>query len=131
MSTPDYGYNVSYPVGEAVVRYRAVIYNTSDDDVEYADAVTEAIIGITQDDQDTVADKVAVRVAGVSYATVDGSGTAIEPDTLLMPEASSDGLLVAHDGSTNSRYVAKALEASSADGDVIRVLLINHQEQAA
>lgn len=89
-------------------------------------ANTETGWGITQDSA-SASGTVGVQVAGVSKATVDGSSTAIALGDRLSPAA--DGKLVKHDGGASDTFFGMALGASSADGDIIEILIFDDKGQ--
>lgn len=91
-------------------------------------AITETAWGIAQDSA-AIGGTVGVQVGGVSKAVVDGSGTAIALGDLLSPGA--NGKLVKHDGGVGTKYFAEALGASSADGDIIEVLIFDNKGLAS
>lgn len=113
------GHVIQMNPNEAVVEFRLVTVNTGE--AEYADAITERVIGITQ--QAAAMDvAVPVQVNGVSYCVADGSGTAIAIGSRLMPKAAADGVAVVAAGAT-AVPCAIALEATTAAAGVIKVLL--------
>lgn len=119
-SAPDF--TKGYPAKEALVARRVVTWNS--DGVEYADATTEEVLGVTRFDVAS-GDDASITLFGVVQVTVDGSGTAIAPGTKLMPKATADGVLVAHTGTAIK--AATALEAATGSADVIWARL--HTEQ--
>lgn len=121
----DKGTVIAYVSGEALTEGRCVTYNTTDDDIEYADAVTEKVLGIVTADKGS-GEKTPVQVDGIyENAIADGSGTEIEPGMHLMPKAGADGVLVAHDGNANSVYAAKALDGTTDSAGRIRVKILD------
>jgi len=75
-------------------------------------------------------DSVTVRYPAIGSVkcTVDGNISAISKGDKLMPKGSGSGKLRKHDSASGSRYVARALEPSSDDGDVIEVLVFANQQ---
>lgn len=112
----------------ALDRFNAVDLNGSDQAQE-TDANGDSVYGVTVSSQDASGKPVDVKVSGRVKCEVDGSGTAISPGDDLMPDSSTTGALISHDGTAGARFVAKALEASSAAGDVIEVQLFDNQSQ--
>lgn len=108
-----------YEALEALVEFRAVTYNATG--VEYADAITERVIGVVQQATASGADA-PVQTSGVTYLVCDGSGTAIVPGARLMPKATADGVGVVAAGAT-AVPCAIALEGTTAAAGVIRVQL--------
>lgn len=113
------GYIMGYSANEALEPFRLLTYATSG--VEYADAITERVIGVSQQ---AVAsgERASAQVNGVTYLVCDGSGTAITPGARLMPKASADGIGVVAAGAT-AVPCAIALEGTTAAAGVIRVQL--------
>lgn len=87
-------------------------------------AITEEAWGIVQDSA-SASGTVGVQIAGVSKAVVDGSGTAIAFGDKLSPGA--NGKLLKHDGAGTTAYFGQALGASTADGDIIEVLIFDNK----
>lgn len=93
-----------------------------------ADAVTEKVHGIAQHSCDS-GDDVTVVTSGKTKALVNANSSNIAVDDELSPSTTA-GVLIKHDAQTNTRYVARALEAATTDGAVIEVLLYAYQPQA-
>ena len=108
-----------YDSKEALTEFRLVTYNT--DGVEFADAITERVIGVVQQAVAT-ATPAPVQIDGVTYLVCDGSGTAIVPGSRIMPKAAADGVGVVAAGAT-AIPCAVALEGTTSAAGVIRVLL--------
>jgi len=117
------GYGMGYTSLEALVENRLVTYASTG--VEYADAITERVIGITTQAVASGA-RASVQVDGVAFCVADGSGAAIVPGARLMPKASADGVAVVAAGAT-AIPCAIALEGTTAAAGVIRVLLTPNQ----
>lgn len=113
------GYGMGYTSLEALVENRLVTYASTG--VEYADAITERVIGVTTQAVASGA-RAAVQVDGVAYCVADGSGTAIVPGSRLMPKNAADGVAVVAAGAT-AVPCAIALEGTTAAAGVIRILL--------
>lgn len=73
--------------------------------------------GITRTDAAS-GDPTPVDVQGTSIATAGG---AFSKDVALM--VGSDGKLIAHDGDNEKHAVARSMEAATADGQLVEVLL--------
>lgn len=109
----------------AIGRFHAVQDNGSGKVEETSDN-GDRVYGVAQDSCDADED-VDVKISGVTKVEVDGSGTAINVGDALMPDSSTSGRLVAHEGNASDRFVARALGSSSAAGDRIEVLLFANQ----
>lgn len=121
--------DLTFTAGGAISQFAAVEFASGK--VTATDAVGDTVFGIAQESADADGDEITVRVQGVSQCLVDGTGTAIAVGDDLMPEGSGSGKLTAHSGTTGDTFAARALEASTADGDIIQVLLYDRQVQSA
>lgn len=74
--------------------------------------------GITRSDAAT-GDPTPVDVQGTAIAT---AGAAFSKDVPLM--VGTDGKLVAHDGDGDKHAVARSMQAATADGQLVEVLLV-------
>ena len=117
------GHVIQMNPNEAMVEFRLATVNTGE--AEYADAITERVIGITQQAA-AIDTPIPIQVNGVSYCVADGSGTAIAIGSRLMVKAASDGVAVVAAGAT-AIPCAIALEATTAATGVIKVLLTPNQ----
>jgi len=102
-------------------QWHAVKY-ASDGQAELAGA-GEAAIGILQNDPDAEGEEAEVGMIGISKAVVDGNSVNIAKLDPLKVNAS--GHLCKAD-TDKDIFIAQALEASTADGDVIRVRLLGY-----
>lgn len=88
-----------------------------------ATAATHDAIGVIEDGTtgDYAEDQLrSVAIAGICQMRVNGDGTAIEAGDLLMPGAGGKAVKV--NPSASHVEMARALEGSEADGDLIYVL---------
>ena len=86
---------------------------------------TVPVMGITQDTTTAIGQIQSVAIPGqYGKLVVDGSGTAIVPGTLLIPNSSGRGVPAGAASATAQWVGAIALENSAAAGDVIPVLLV-------
>ena len=74
--------------------------------------------GITRSDAAT-GDPTPVDVQGTAIAT---AGAAFSKDVPLM--VGTDGKLIAHDGDGDKHAVARSMQAATADGQLVEVLLV-------
>lgn len=74
--------------------------------------------GITRSDA-AIGDPTPVDVHGTAIAT---AGAAFSKDVPLM--VGTDGKLIAHDGDGDKHAVARSMEAATADGEEVEVLLV-------
>lgn len=120
---------ITYTVatGQSVDQYAAL--ELSSGAVQEAGAVTDSLIGVAQDSA-AAGEKVGVQVGGVTKALVNGNSANIAAGDNLSCSTTA-GVLIKHDAQTNTRFVAKALEASTADGDIIWVQIYPYQPQSA
>jgi hypothetical protein len=89
------------------------------------DAVGELCFGIAQQSVDS-GDEVPLVISGRTKALVNANSTNISVGDDLSPSTTA-GVLIKHDDASGTRYVARALQASTADGDVIEILLYDRQ----
>lgn len=117
------GHVFQYPALEALLPKRAVTYNRSSNGVEYADAQTEAVFGVTTE---TVAsgEDAPIQVDGIAECIADGSGSEIKPGDHLMPSSGGDGVLVLHSTTATHRYAARAIDGTTVADEPIRVQLL-------
>jgi len=85
-----------------------------------AAAATDLCLGINQD-KPTAGHAMAVRILGISMVVSDGSGTAITAGDRVGPNSSGKAVKKA---TADYNAAGIALDASSADGTIIRILLI-------
>jgi hypothetical protein len=120
------GHSYGAAGAEAITKYRFVNADgttaNQDEKVSIADS-GEATTGIAAD---TVASGETTNVFtdGVGYLEVDGSGTAIVAGDFLKPHTDSSGKGIKATAN-NDKYGAQALSPSTANGDVIRVIIGN------
>lgn len=74
--------------------------------------------GITRSDA-AIGDPTPVDVQGTAIAT---AGAAFDKDVPLM--VGTDGKLIAHDADGDKHAVARSMEAATADGQLVEVLLV-------
>ena len=101
-------------------QYHAMKIDTSDQ-IDYVDTSSAGTcIGILQNKPDTAGEEGEIAIAGTSLLIVTATSTNIAVGDKLGSDASYHGAKVSTD---TSKYFAIALEASTADGDLIEVLL--------
>jgi len=111
----------SFPASGDLSSYQYHFMNLESDGQVALASATEAIIGILQDDPDAEDEGASVGIVGISKLYVDGNGTNIAPGDKLAANSSGHGAKTTTD---LDDYGAIALEASTADGDIIKVLLV-------
>ena len=113
----DKSYTISMTTSAAVAQFQPLKLVTGA--VLPVTTNTEKVFGYALASADS-GDEVTVVVQGVSYAIVDGSGTAIAVGDELM---CGSGKLIKDTAATGKITVSKALDASTKDGEAIRVLV--------
>lgn len=103
----------------AIAQHAVVTLNSGS--IEAADAVAEIAFGVTPLPIDASGDG-SVQVAGVALVTVNANSVNIALGDMLSPSTTA-GVAIKHDGVGTTTYLGQALRASTADGDVIPVLL--------
>jgi|SRR5229473_6726651 len=93
---------------------------TAADTVDMASAATDLCVGILQN-KPTSGHAAEVRILGITKVSSDGSGTAIVVGDRVGPNASSQ---IVKKATADYNAMGIALDASSAAGTIIRVLLI-------
>ncbi|MFA5387200.1 MAG: hypothetical protein WC322_02280 [Candidatus Paceibacterota bacterium] len=102
-------------------QYHAMKIDTSNQ-IDYVDTSSAgAGIGILQNKPEAEGQEAEVRVLGTSLMYVDGNSINIGVEDMLGSNSNYHGVKVDAD---KDQYFAIALEASSADGDLIEVLLL-------
>ena len=124
----------SYEAEAAIVKFRFVKPGATDKQkVIQGAAATDDVIGISQGTRsaaDVTAGKtnLAIDLVGESDLEV---GAVVVQGALLVSDANGKGITAAPATGVNNRYGAMALEAGSADGAVIRVLVLQGSIQGA
>ncbi|NRA56920.1 MAG: DUF2190 family protein [Phycisphaerales bacterium] len=111
--------------GQSVAQHQALTLDSGL--VRPATLVTDVLIGVAQDSAEA-GESVGVAIGGISKAIVNG----LAQNIVLGDELSCStvaGRFVKHNAAGGTRFVAKALEPSSADGDVIWVQIYPYQPQ--
>lgn len=91
------------------------------DTVTLAAAATDLCIGILQDKPAAAGRRGKVRILGISQVVSDGSGTAIAIGDRIGPNSSGKAVKKA---TADYNAAGIAMDASTTDGAVIRILLI-------
>jgi len=105
-------------------QYHAVKFTTSNT-VDYVDSSSAGPVnGVLQNAPDAANAEAEVATEGTSLLYVDGNSNNIAIGALLGSNSNYHGALVTSD---TAIYFAQALEASTADGDLIEVKLLGQQ----
>jgi len=110
----------SVVAGAAIGTYTLVKLGADDGTVVPATASTDSIIGAVQEVSPALGERVDVALVGIAYVT---AGAAITRGALLTSDASGRVITAAPAAGVNARTIGVALEAATAAGDQIRVLL--------
>ena len=109
--------NGDFGLGAAAISvYRLVKLNAGV--VEVSAAATDACFGFLQSGVEANAEKALVSIDGRSFGVASG---VIAAGDLL--EAGADGKIAVHSGASTNPIVGRALEAATADGDYIELLI--------
>ena len=112
---------VTFPAATDLSSYQYCFVNLETDGQVGMASADEAIIGVLQDDPDAENEAASVCVYGISKLVVDGNASAIAPGDKLAADSAGKGVKT----TTNTDdYGAIALEASTAAGDIISVLVV-------
>jgi len=112
---------VSREAGEDLSSHQyCFMYSDTDSQLLHATGDTSDIIGILQDDPDTAGKGALLGYGGISKLVVDGNAGAIAAGDRLTSDSEGKGVVTTTDTKT---YGAIALEASTAAGDIIQVLI--------
>ncbi|NOT18564.1 MAG: DUF2190 family protein [Sulfuriferula sp.] len=110
----------NYVAGVAIPAYTLVKFGSDDSTVVPAAAATDFVIGVTMDIAAAQGERVDVEVIGTAYVV---AGAAAARGALVASDASGRGVTAAPAAGVNNRIVGIFLEAPSAAGDVVRILL--------
>lgn len=113
-------YTKTYPASGNLSSYQYHFLTVETDGQVALAGATSVICGIQQDDPDAENEGTSVAYAGFSKLVVDGNGDNIAVGDKLAANSSGHGAKTTTDGDD---YGAFAEEASTADGDIIRVRL--------
>lgn len=118
--------------GEALAAYRLVIVGTSDDAVIYPTAIRDTqIVGITLAAA-AINEPVDVVTHGYALLKVDGNTANIAfGDAIMVHNSTGYGQKVASSGAGLVECIGFAMEASTADDDIISVRIAPHLEYFA
>ncbi len=101
--------------------YHAATINTSEE-FDYADSSDDAVVlGVLQNAPTAQGKEAEIATAGTSLLRVDGNSVNIAPGDFLGSNSNYHGVKVAAD---DDQYFAIALEAATADDDLIEVMLV-------
>ncbi len=109
----------AFTAGGAISPYRLVRFSAADTVVQAA-AATESIFGVNSDLTIVSGERVEVMTDGIAFVE---AGAAVTIGALITADASGRGVAAAPAAGVNNRVIGVALDAASAAGDVIRVLL--------
>lgn len=110
----------NYVADVAIPKYRIVKHGTGDRAVTAATAATDSSIGVTNELDTAAGERVDVWHVGIAYVE---AGAAVTRGAPVTADAQGRGVTAAPAAGSNARVVGFALEAATAAGDVIRVLL--------
>ncbi len=111
----------------AIAIHRIVKPGSAANDVSQAAAATDALTGVAQH---AAADNEVVRVAYAGRVKVE-AGAAYSDGALLTSDANGKAVAAAPATGTNNRVIGYALEAASADGDLVEIMLYPGEFQGA
>lgn len=109
----------AFTAGGAIAPYRLVKFSAAETVVQSA-AAADAHVGVNTDLAVASGERVEVMTHGIAYVE---AGAAITIGTLLTADAQGRAVTAAPAAGANNRIIGIAMEAASAAGDIIRVLL--------
>lgn len=109
----------AFTAGGAIAPYRLVKFSAAETVVQSA-AAADAHVGVNTDLTVALGERVEVMTHGIAYVE---AGAAITIGTLITADAQGRGVTAAPAAGANNRVIGIAMEAASAAGDIIRVLL--------
>jgi hypothetical protein len=109
----------SYTAGAAINAYTLVKFSAAETVVTAA-AATDLIIGVTSDVGPAINERVDVALEGIAFVV---AGAACTLGAKLTSDASGRAVPAAPAAGVNNQVVGYAMEAASAAGDVIRMML--------
>lgn len=105
----------------AALTARRLVKMSADRTVIPAAAATDTPIGVAEFDVTTVGEIGTIQVDGVAYVE---AGAAISVGDKVTADSSGRGVTAAPSAGTNNGVIGIALEAASAAGDLIEVMLV-------
>ncbi|MBX9702379.1 MAG: DUF2190 family protein [Acetobacteraceae bacterium] len=109
----------NFTAGGAIAAFRCVRLSAAETVVQ-ATAATDAVIGVVQELPVVLGERVDVAVSGIAFAEAQGT---IALGDLLTAQGVGRVQPAAPAAGVNNRIIGIALEASTATGDIIRILL--------
>jgi len=112
---------VSREAGEDLSSHQyCFVYADTDGQLLHSVNATGMILGVLQDDPDAAGEGALLGIGGISKLVVDGNAGAIATGDKLTSNSEGKGIKTTTDKNV---YGAIALEASTAAGDLIQVLV--------
>lgn len=119
---------VSRRATEVLAAHRCVIISTDTDYCEYPASQYDFVFGVTRHAAAAIGDPVDIIIQGVALVQVDGAAVNITQGlSLTNHDAAGYAQAVAGGAAARRECFAKALAASTADGDLIPALIAHHQ----
>ncbi|MCX7258024.1 MAG: DUF2190 family protein [Polaromonas sp.] len=117
MSNP--GLFKSFTAGAAIAAFRIVKFSAAETVVPAA-AVSDSLLGVNSEVAPALGERCDVALSGIAYVE---AGAALALGALVTSDGVGRGVLAAPAAGVNNRIIGVAMEAASAAGDVIRVML--------
>ena len=111
--------NKAFSAGAAVNPYRIVKFSAAETVIQGA-AATDSLVGVNTDLSVASGERIEVAVQGIAYVE---AGAAVTVGALVTADSVGRGVAAAPATGVNNRHIGIAMEAASAAGDIIRVLL--------
>lgn len=109
----------NFTAGAAINAYRICKFSAAET-VTLAAAATDSLIGVNNDVAPVLGERCDVVMLGIAFVE---AGAAIALGAMVTSDAVGRAVTAAPAAGVNNRVIGLALEAASASGDIIRVLL--------
>ncbi len=109
----------SFSAGAAITAFRLVKLSAAETVIQSA-AAADSSIGVANEVAAASGERQDVVLAGIAFVE---AGAAVSLGALVMSDASGRGIAATAAAGSNVRVIGTALDAATAAGDVIRVLL--------
>lgn len=108
-----------FNAGAAIAPYRIVKFSAAETVIQSA-AAADSHVGVVSEVGPASGERAEVIVSGVALVE---AGAAVTVGALVTADGTGRGIAAAPAAGANARHIGVALEAASAAGDIIRVLL--------